>query len=65
MLLMHLRFQLLLPSFFFCQIKGSIKVLKDHGSKVKVKSLINALRFTTKHLNDETTPKIYQKMLEG
>nr|CAB3244497.1 protein FAM49B-like [Phallusia mammillata] len=45
-------------------IKGSIKVLKDQNGKVKVKSLLNALRYTTKHLNDESTPKAIHKMLE-
>ncbi|CAK8697861.1 CYFIP-related Rac1 interactor B-like [Clavelina lepadiformis] len=45
-------------------IKGSIKVLKEQNGKVKVKSLLNALKYTTKHLNDEATPKSYHKMLE-
>lgn len=45
-------------------VKGCIKVLKEQGDKVKTKSLINALRYTTKHFNDETTPKAIHKMLE-
>ena len=46
------------------QIKGSIRVLKEQEAKMKVKTLLNALRYTTKHLNDEATPKSYHKMLE-
>nr|XP_002126684.1 protein FAM49B-like [Ciona intestinalis] len=45
-------------------IKGSIRVVKEQNAKVKVKTLLNALRYTTKHLNDEATPKAIQKMLE-
>ncbi|XP_031560851.1 protein FAM49B-like [Actinia tenebrosa] len=43
-------------------IKASIKVLKDQpiGS---VDGLLNALRYTTKHLNDETTPKNIRALL--
>jgi hypothetical protein len=38
-------------------MKGSIKVLKDHPQQRNVEGLLNALRYSTKHLNDETTPK--------
>ncbi|RWS26042.1 protein FAM49B-like protein [Leptotrombidium deliense] len=43
-------------------IKGSIKVLKDQPSNV-VEGLINALRYTTKHLSDESTPKNVKSLL--
>lgn len=36
-------------------IKGCIRVLKDHGGGAE--GLFNALRYTTKHLNDNNTPK--------
>ncbi|KAJ7373922.1 Protein fam49b [Desmophyllum pertusum] len=43
-------------------IRASIKVLKDQppGS---VDGLLNALRYSTKHLNDETTPKNVKSLL--
>lgn len=37
-------------------VKGCVKVLKDQPP-TKVETLLNALRYTTKHLNDDTTPK--------
>lgn len=42
-------------------IKGSVRILKeqDDGNE----SLVNALRYTTKHLNDETTPKTIKLLL--
>ncbi|KAG7269552.1 hypothetical protein CRUP_029821 [Coryphaenoides rupestris] len=44
-------------------MKGCIKVLKDQppGS---VDGLLNALRYTTKHLNDESTNKTIRMMLQ-
>lgn len=50
------------PTGAFCKgskidIKGVIKVLKDQQQGPMVENLMNALRYTTKHLNDETTPK--------
>jgi len=43
-------------------MKATIKVLKDqpHGS---VDGLFNALRYTTKHLNEDTTPKHIRMLL--
>jgi len=45
-------------------MRASIKILKDlqtsHGT---VDGLLNALRYTTKHLNDESTPKNVKMML--
>lgn len=43
-------------------MRSCIKVLKDqtHGT---VDSLFNALRYTTKHLNDESTPKQIRMLL--
>ncbi|CAI5683142.1 protein FAM49A isoform X1 [Oreochromis niloticus] len=43
-------------------MKGCIKVLKDQPAD-NVEGLLNALKFTTKHLNDETTPKNIRTML--
>lgn len=43
-------------------VKGSIKVLKDQPPNV-VEGLLNALRYTTRHLNDETTPKHIKSLL--
>lgn len=43
-------------------IKNSIKVLKERVPG-KVECLLNALRYTTKHLNDETTPKAIRNLL--
>ncbi|KAH9515368.1 Protein fam49b [Bulinus truncatus] len=44
------------------ELKSSIKLLKEQ-EKTKVESLLNALRYTTKHLNDETTSKAIKSML--
>ncbi|XP_070557084.1 CYFIP-related Rac1 interactor B-like [Ptychodera flava] len=43
-------------------IKGCIKVLKDQPP-TKVEGLLNALRYTSKHFNDEGTPKAIKAML--
>ncbi|XP_017264718.1 protein FAM49A isoform X2 [Kryptolebias marmoratus] len=43
-------------------MKGCIKVLKDQPAE-KVGGLLDALKFTTKHLNDESTPKNIRTML--
>ncbi|XP_030104328.1 CYFIP-related Rac1 interactor B isoform X1 [Mus musculus] len=44
-------------------MKGCIKVLKDQPPN-SVEGLLNALRYTTKHLNDETTSKQIRSMLQ-
>ncbi|KAJ3606889.1 hypothetical protein NHX12_026407 [Muraenolepis orangiensis] len=44
-------------------MKGCIKVLKDQPADT-VEGLLNALKFTTKHLNDESTPKNIRSMLQ-
>ncbi|XP_040017159.2 CYFIP-related Rac1 interactor A isoform X3 [Gasterosteus aculeatus] len=44
-------------------MKGCIKVLKEQPVDI-VEGLLNALRFTTKHLNDESTPKNIRAMLQ-
>jgi len=44
-------------------IRGSIKVLKEQSGKTKTKSLLDALKYTTKHLKDDTTPSAIKKML--
>eukprot|EP00058_Branchiostoma_floridae_P024414 XP_002609904.1 hypothetical protein BRAFLDRAFT_90713 [Branchiostoma floridae] len=43
-------------------MKGCIKVLRDQPAS-KVEGLLNALRYTTKHLNDESTPKNIRALL--
>lgn len=43
-------------------VKGCIKVLKDQSPDI-VEGLLNALRYTTKHLNDETTPRHIKTLL--
>ncbi|KAM3865811.1 CYFIP-related Rac1 interactor B-like [Diretmus argenteus] len=43
-------------------MKGCIKVLKDQPPN-SVEGLLNALRYTTKHLNDESTNKQIRNML--
>uniref|UniRef100_A0A8C8FSX4 CYRIA/CYRIB Rac1 binding domain-containing protein n=1 Tax=Oncorhynchus tshawytscha TaxID=74940 RepID=A0A8C8FSX4_ONCTS len=48
---------------FVSDMKGCIKVLKDQPQS-SVEGLLNALRYTTKHLNDETTSKQIKNMLQ-
>lgn len=43
-------------------MKSSIKVLREQPAG-KVENLLNALRYTTKHLNDESTPKSVKTMM--
>ncbi|KAK1786823.1 hypothetical protein P4O66_017003 [Electrophorus voltai] len=45
-------------------MKGCIKVLRDQPPN-RVEGLLNALRYTTKHLHDETTSKQIKNMLQG
>ncbi|XP_048759939.2 CYFIP-related Rac1 interactor B-like isoform X4 [Ostrea edulis] len=45
-------------------IKSCIKVLKEQEAG-RVEGLLNALRYTTKTLNEETTPKTIKAMLAG
>uniref|UniRef100_A0A8C7IGI0 CYFIP related Rac1 interactor A n=1 Tax=Oncorhynchus kisutch TaxID=8019 RepID=A0A8C7IGI0_ONCKI len=44
-------------------MKGCIKVLKEQPAD-NVEGLLNALKFTTKHLHDESTPKNIRSMLQ-
>lgn len=44
------------------QLKSHIKLIQTNGGS-HVDGLLNALRFTTKHLNDESTPKNVKAML--
>ncbi|KAK7492944.1 hypothetical protein BaRGS_00015891 [Batillaria attramentaria] len=44
------------------EVKHSVKVLKDQDP-VKVEGLLNALRYTTKHLQDESTPRTIKTLL--
>ncbi|ROT73203.1 CYFIP-related Rac1 interactor B [Penaeus vannamei] len=43
-------------------VKGCVKVLKDQPASSS-ENLLNALRYTTKHLNDENTPKQIKTLL--
>jgi len=43
-------------------IKGCIKVLKEQPTS-NAEGLLNALRYTTRHLNDESTPKHIRSLL--
>uniref|UniRef100_A0A8C2H3C5 Family with sequence similarity 49 member Bb n=1 Tax=Cyprinus carpio TaxID=7962 RepID=A0A8C2H3C5_CYPCA len=48
---------------FVSEMKGCIKVLIDQPPN-SVEGLLNALRYTTKHLNDESTTKTIKSMLQ-
>ncbi|XP_053596824.1 CYFIP-related Rac1 interactor B [Microplitis demolitor] len=43
-------------------VKGCVKLLKDQPS-CKSEGLLNALKYTTKHLNEENTPKNIKNLL--
>lgn len=43
-------------------VKGCLKVLVSHP--MLEKSLVNALKFSTRHLKDESTPKSTRMMIE-
>nr|CAH0111423.1 unnamed protein product [Daphnia galeata] len=43
-------------------VKGCVRVLKEQPSS-RSESLLNALRYTTRHLNDESTPKHIKTLL--
>nr|XP_018916474.1 PREDICTED: protein FAM49B-like [Bemisia tabaci] len=43
-------------------VKGCIKLLKEQPS-VRSEGLLNALRYTTKHFNEESTPKYVRNLL--
>lgn len=51
---------LIIGSYF--QVKGCVKLLKDQPS-CKSEGLLNALKYTTKHLNEENTPKNIKNLL--
>ena len=38
-------------------VKGCVRVLRDHPDRQLSESLLNALRYTTRHVNDESTPR--------
>uniref|UniRef100_A0A8C9VZH3 CYFIP related Rac1 interactor B n=1 Tax=Scleropages formosus TaxID=113540 RepID=A0A8C9VZH3_SCLFO len=48
---------------FVSEMRGCIKVLRDQPRN-SVEGLLNALRYTTKHLNDESTSKNIKAMLQ-
>lgn len=43
-------------------VKGCVKVLRDQPASTS-ENLLNALRYTTKHLNDDSTPKHIRTLL--
>ena len=45
------------------QIRASVKALKMHANP-RQEDLLNALRYSTKHLNDEDTPKATKALFE-
>lgn len=45
-------------------MKGCIRLLKEQPPS-SVEGLLNALRYTTKHLNDESTSKQIKNMLQS
>lgn len=45
------------------QMKATIKAIKGGADPSQQDGLLNALRFTTKHLGDEDTPKQIKTML--
>ncbi len=44
-------------------VKGCVKVLRDARDKTQSESLLNALRYTTKNLNSENTPRNIRNLL--
>ena len=48
---------------FFAQIRASVKALKMHANP-RQEDLLTALRYSTKHLNDEDTPKATKALFE-
>jgi len=43
-------------------VKGCVRVLKEQPTS-RSDSLLNALRYTTKHINDDSTPKQIKTLL--
>jgi len=43
-------------------VKGCVRVLKEQPAS-RSEGLLNALRYTTKHLNDDSTPKTFKTLL--
>jgi hypothetical protein len=44
-------------------MKSSIKLIQAQGPGEQTDTLLNALRYTTKHMNDVDTPKQLKQML--
>lgn len=44
-------------------LKGVINVIKQHTEAPQTDSLLNAIRYTTKHFNHESTPKSVRQLL--
>ena len=44
-------------------MKSSIKLIQAQGQSEQTDSLLNALRYTTKHMNDADTPKAIKQLL--
>ncbi|XP_074641685.1 CYFIP-related Rac1 interactor B-like isoform X2 [Tubulanus polymorphus] len=45
-------------------MKATIKLIKDQPEQGRMEALLNALRYTTRHLNDETTSKTIRNLLQ-
>jgi len=46
-------------------VKGCVKVLREARDKTQSESLLNALRYTTKNLNTDSTPKNIRSLLDA
>nr|CAD7407415.1 unnamed protein product [Timema cristinae] len=46
----------------YLKVKGCVKLLKEQPA-ARSEGLLNALRYTTKHLNEEATPKNIKNLL--
>ncbi len=38
-------------------VKGCVRLLRDRDDRKETESLLNALRYTTRHLNEDATPR--------
>jgi hypothetical protein len=44
-------------------MKGHVKIIDTEGGEIR-DGLINALKYSTKHLNDESTPKATKALFQ-
>jgi hypothetical protein len=53
----------LFPLSSLWQIRSCVRAIRLHENPYQ-EDMLNALRYTTKHLNDETTPKNVKSLFE-